>query len=327
MKGGLLLASSIILAFHAAWGCPDVCSCQPSSRTVDCSYQGLVEFPAQVPHQTQTLYLQGNQIRSLNLTTFANISGIQVLDLSNNSISVLSPRVFASLRDLKKLDLSYNSLNTLPESLGDQTRNLTYLAVKHNQIQRVNRSLLESLTHLKVLLVRSNPWQCNCQSMGLKLWLENFLYKGGFIDEVICNSPENRKGKDLLKIPFEMYRSCPPVSSPFVPANIHYHNSDHKTNGKYGHYMDTTDGGSHPECEPKSKPRPVNLRHAIATVVITGVICGIVCLMMLAAAVYGCAYAAVMAKYQRQLKEVERLASAAENGSSEEKEPLDSSLA
>ncbi|KAE8612746.1 hypothetical protein XENTR_v10012967 [Xenopus tropicalis] len=327
MKGGLLLASSVILAFHAAWGCPDVCSCQSSSRTVDCSYRGLAEVPALVPPQTQILYLQGNQIGSLNRASFANISGLQFLDLSNNSISALSLQVFAALHDLKKLDLSYNSLNALPELLGNQTRNLTFLAVKHNQIQRVDRSMLESLVNLKVLLVRSNPWQCNCQSMGLKLWLENFLYKGGFIDEVICNSPENRKGKDLLKIPFEMYRSCPPVAAPFLLANIHHHNSDYKNNGKHGHPTDAADGGSLPECEPKSKPRPVSLRHAIATVVITGVICGIVCLMMLAAAVYGCAYAAIMAKYQRQLKEVESLAPVAENGSPEEKEPLDSSLA
>ncbi|KAM4722532.1 leucine-rich repeat and transmembrane domain-containing protein 1 [Rhinophrynus dorsalis] len=349
MKGGLILASSVILVFHTAWGCPEFCTCQPSSRTVDCSYRGLVEIPNHLPPQTQILYLQGNQIRAINHTSFTNIPGLKILDLSNNSISVLSPfafhflrslqilnltdnlihylesQAFSSFLDLKELDLSSNSLSALPESLSNNTRNLTFLGLRQNQLQRIDRSMLETFTNLKVLLVKSNPWQCNCNTMALKLWLENFLYKGGTIDELICNSPENRKGNDLLKIPFETYKSCPPVTAPFPLANIHHHSSDHKSTGRHGHYVD--DGGSHIECEPKPKPRPVSLRHAIATVVITGVVCGIVCLMMLAAAVYGCAYAAIMARYHRELKEVERLAPVGEHGSAEEKEPLDSSLA
>jgi len=44
--------------------------------------------------------------------------------------------------------------------------------------------------------------------------------------------------------------------------------------------------------------------------------------MMLAAAVYGCAYAAITAKYHR-----EHLAPARQHGTPEEKEPFDSSLA
>ncbi|XP_075430985.1 leucine-rich repeat and transmembrane domain-containing protein 1 [Ascaphus truei] len=351
MKGGLILVSSFILVFHAAWGCPEICICQPSSRTVDCSYRGLVEIPTQLPPETQVLYLQGNQIRTINHTAFTDINGLKILDLSNNSISTLSPyafqvhrslqilnltnnfihylesQLFTSLPDLKELDLSFNSIFNLPESLANNSRNLTFLGVKHNQLQRIDRSLLDSFTNLKILLVKVNPWQCDCPVMDLKLWLENFLYKGGIIDEMVCTGPENRNGKDLLKIPFEMYKDCPPVTAQFLLAKIHHHNSEHRTTGKHGHHGDHADGGSHSDCEPKPKPRPVSLRHAIATVVITGVVCGIVCLMMLAAAVYGCAYAAIMAKYHRELKEVEHLAPVAEHGSPEEKEPLDSSLA
>ncbi len=62
----------------------------------------------------------------------------------------------------------------------------------------------------------------------------------------------------------------------------------------------------------------MNYRRAIATVVITGVICGIVSLMMLAAAVYGCAYAAINAKYERELK-----AKAKEVGLGEEKKNIE----
>ncbi|KAG9483622.1 leucine-rich repeat and transmembrane domain-containing protein 1 [Eleutherodactylus coqui] len=350
MKGGLLLISSLILVFQATWGCLEVCTCQPYSRMVDCSYRGLLDVPSHLPSQTQILYLQGNQIRVINHTSFINVPDLRILDLSNNSISrvplyafhylrslqvlnltnnyihYLEGQVFTPLLALKELDLSFNNVSSLPDSLGNNTRNLTFLGLKHNHLQAVDRMVLETFTNLKVLLVKSNPWQCSCPVLGLKLWLENFLYKGGIIDEVICTSPETRKGKDLLKVPFEFYKSCPPFTTSFPMANIHQHGPEHRSNGRHGYHGDHMDG-SHPECEPKPKPRPANLRHAIATVVITGVVCGIVCLMMLAAAVYGCAYAAIMAKYHKELKEVERIASAAEHGSAEEKEPLDGTLA
>ncbi|KAM3914906.1 LOW QUALITY PROTEIN: leucine-rich repeat and transmembrane domain-containing protein 1 [Leptodactylus fuscus] len=355
MKGGLLIASCLLLVFHASLGCPEICMCQPSSRTVDCSYRGLLDVPSHFPTQTQVLYLQGNQIRVINYTSFVNVPGLKItylttLDLSNNSISRVPPyafhylrslqilnltnnaihylegQVFTPLLALKELDLSFNNISTLPESLGNNTRNLTFLGLKNNHLQGVDRMVLETFTNLKVLLAKSNPWQCNCPVLGLKLWLENFLYKGGIIDELICTGPENRKGNHLLKIPFELYKSCPPLTTSFPMANIHQHSPEHRNNGRHGYHGDHTEGG-HPECEPKPKPRPANLRHAIATVVITGVVCGIVCLMMLAAAVYGCAYAAIMAKYHKELKEVERMASTTEHGSPEEKEPLDSSLA
>ncbi|KAM8930091.1 leucine-rich repeat and transmembrane domain-containing protein 1 [Pelodytes ibericus] len=351
MRGGLIFALSLVLVIQIALGCPELCTCQTSSKMVDCSYRGLLEIPNHLPPQTQILYLQGNQIRIINHTSLTNMPGLKILDLSNNSISIVSPYAFHSLRslqilnftrnfihylenqvfisliDLKELDLSSNRIFALPESLGNNTRNLTFLGARDNQLQKLDRSLLESFTNLKVLLIRGNPWHCSCHAMGLKLWLENFLYKGGTIDELICNNPENQRGKDLLSIPFEMYKDCPPLTSPFLLANIHHHSNEHRGIGRHGHPMDHADGSLHHECEQKPKPRPVSLRHAIATVVITGVVCGIVCLMMLAAAVYGCAYAAIMAKYHRELKEVENLAPAGEHGSAEEREPLDRSLA
>lgn len=55
---------------------------------------------------------------------------------------------------------------------------------------------------------------------------------------------------------------------------------------------------SQSDCELKPKPKLPNLRHAVATIVITGIVCGIVCLMILAATIYGCTYAAMTAQSQ-----------------------------
>ncbi|XP_050816551.1 leucine-rich repeat and transmembrane domain-containing protein 1 [Gopherus flavomarginatus] len=345
MKGDLLLVSSIIVLMHMVCGCPEKCLCHQTSKTVDCRNQGLVEIPSHVPPETLILQLQNNHIWRINENAFSEIPLLKILDLSNNSVSNLSSgafqglrylqvlnltknlihylenKTFSSLPQLKELDLSSNSILNLPETLGNNTGNITLLSVKYNKLQRLDRILLESLPNLKVVLFKNNPWQCTCHVIGLKLWLESFLYRGGISDGIICSTPENRKGKDLLKVPYEMYRTCPPTVAHVHLANIHHHSSEHRSSLKHTHHNENGES-SHSDCEPKPKPRPVSLRHAIATVVITGVVCGIVCLMMLAAAVYGCAYAAITAKYHR-----EHLAPVTAQGSPEEKEPFDSSLA
>ncbi|TFK12051.1 cytochrome c oxidase subunit 5B, mitochondrial-like [Platysternon megacephalum] len=345
MKGDLLLVSSIIVLMHMVCGCPEKCLCHQTSKTVDCRNQGLVEIPSHVPPETLILQLQNNHIWRINQNAFSETPLLKILDLSNNSVSNLSSgafqglrylqvlnltknlihylenKTFSSLPQLKELDLSSNSILNLPETLGNNTGNITLFSVKYNKLQRLDRILLESLPNLNVVLFKNNPWQCTCHVIGLKLWLESFLYSGGISDGIICSTPENRKGKDLLKVPYEMYGACPPTAAHVHLANIHHHSSEHRSSLKHTHHNENGES-SHSDCEPKPKPRPVSLRHAIATVVITGVVCGIVCLMMLAAAVYGCAYAAITAKYHR-----EHLAPVTEHGSPEEKEPFDSSLA
>lgn len=173
------------------------------------------------------------------------------------------------------------------------------------------------------------------------------------LDEVICSHPEEMRDRDLQKIPYQLFHTCMTNSYHYLFANIHHLESERllrgHTHGNHGHPSShalhvpmamgegLSSGGAVgggrglPECEPKQRPRPVNLRHAIATVIITGVVCGIVCLMMLAAAVYGCAYAAIMAKYQRELKKNEEMAvvtaQKADHTTADEKEPLENAIA
>nr|XP_010303864.1 PREDICTED: leucine-rich repeat and transmembrane domain-containing protein 1 [Balearica regulorum gibbericeps] len=321
MKGNWLLVLSIILLIYAAHGCPDKCLCYTASKTADCKNRGFTEIPARLPPEIQILQLQNNRIWRINQNVFTGTPLLKILDLSNNSLSSLAPGTFSFLPHLKELDLSSNSIIRLPETFGNSTGNITLLSLKHNKLQKMERVLLESLPNLKVVLFKDNPWQCNCNVFGLKLWLESFLYRGGISDGIICSTPGIRKGKDLLKVPYELFGACPLRTAHFHLASIHHHSFEHRSSLKHAHHNEHGEN-SRANCEPKPKPRPVSLRHAIATVVITGVVCGIVCLMMLAAAVYGCAYAAITAKYHR-----EHLAPVTQHGTPEEKEPFDSSLA
>uniref|UniRef100_A0A3P9II06 Leucine rich repeats and transmembrane domains 1 n=1 Tax=Oryzias latipes TaxID=8090 RepID=A0A3P9II06_ORYLA len=322
-----------------ARACPKECSC--NNKVVDCRGRGLYDIPRRLHPETQELYLQDNRIRGIVSMAFREIPLVRILDLSNNSITSISPTALLGLRTLQRLslahnslrefdrrllipihslsrlDLSHNSLGGLPGAMGDSLKNLSFLGLAYNRLTRLDRTLMEAMTLLDGLTLQGNPWRCDCQLIGLKLWLETYVFKGGAIDEVLCSQPEEMKNKDLQKVPYELFHACMATSYHYLFANIHHLESERLLRGH-----------TH-ECEPKQKQRPVNLRHAIATVIITGVVCGIVCLMMLAAAVYGCAYAAIMAKYQRELKKNEELAATkgADHATADDKEPLENAIA
>ncbi|XP_055270073.1 leucine-rich repeat and transmembrane domain-containing protein 1 [Moschus berezovskii] len=344
MEGELFLLSSVIFLLPVACGCPERCHCHSPSNAVDCSRQGLAEIPSDLPPQTLTLHLQDNQIHQLPTAAFKSVPQLTTLNLYNNSLSNLTPgvfhglqhlrvlnltqnslhflesRLFHSLPQLRELDLSSNNISHLPASLGEPWENLTVLAIQQNRLRQLDRALLESMPRMKRLFLKDNLWKCNCHLLSLKLWLETFVYKGGITDSVICVSPDTWKGKDLLEIPHELYHPCPfpslylqssQVPQGAAPRAVLRLSNSHSTGER-----------DHRECEIKPKPRPANLRHAVATIVITGVVCGIVCLMMLAAAIYGCTYAAITAQYHGG-----RLAQTNEPTKTEGKELFDSSLA
>ncbi|KAL7827623.1 hypothetical protein SRHO_G00333410 [Serrasalmus rhombeus] len=312
-SGGVVFALSTLLLVQAVSPCPKECSCDSYAKVVDCRGRGLYDIPHKLHPETQELYLQDNRIRGLGSMAFRETPQLRVLDLANNTITMLSPSALLGLRVLRSLSLANNS------------------------IREVDRTHLEALGSLEVLNLRGNPWKCDCQMIGLKLWLETFTFKGGVVDEVVCAQPHAMRERDLQQVPYELFHTCMTTSYSYLFANIHHLDNQHRL--LRGHLHPSPEAppyggefGPPPECEAKQKPRPVNLRHAIATVVITGVVCGIVCLMMLAAAVYGCAYAAIMAKYQRELKKREKEAGGGgtqrENTDREgEKEPLENAIA
>uniref|UniRef100_A0A673UPT7 Leucine-rich repeat and transmembrane domain-containing protein 1 n=1 Tax=Suricata suricatta TaxID=37032 RepID=A0A673UPT7_SURSU len=339
VAGELLLLSSVILLFRVVCGCPARCHCHSSSRSVDCSRQGLAEIPPDLPPHTLTLHLQDNQIHQLPAFAFRSVPHLRTLNLYNNSLSNLAPgvfhglqhlqvlnltqnslhslesRLFHSLPQLRELDLSSNNISHLPISLGKPWENLTVFAVQQNRLQQLDRELLESMPSVRLLFLKDNLWKCNCHMLSLKLWLEKFIYKGGIMDSVTCVSPHTWKGKDLLKIPHELYQPCSLPSAGTGTSRV----QQPDPGSPESHGLGQRDRS---ECELKPKPRPINLRHAVATVVITGVVCGIVCLMMLVAAIYGCTYAAVTAQHKAG-----RLAQTEETVKLEGKEPDDSSPA
>lgn len=147
------------------------------------------------------------------------------------------------------------------------------------------------------------------------------------MDAVECTLPKDLRGRDIRGVPVEMFNYC-------------LHMDNENGGGAGGTKVvsipcaRTTTAPSpensvlQSESEPldcaKQRYRPVSVRRAIGTVVIAGVVCGIVCIMMVAAAAYGCIYASLMAKYQRELKKRQPLMGDAEAEADPEEKQISS---
>lgn len=168
------------------------------------------------------------------------------------------------------------------------------------------------------------------------------------MDAVECTLPKDLRGRDIRGVPVEMFNYClqledenggeglrsgqggaPPCSRALSPSGAPV--SDKSNAGDDSSSSSSSNagggGGEAPADCVRARYRPVSVRRAIGTVVIAGVVCGIVCIMMVAAAAYGCIYASLMAKYQRELKKRQPLMGDGEADGEDREEKQISSVA
>ncbi|XP_047245066.1 leucine-rich repeat and transmembrane domain-containing protein 2 isoform X2 [Girardinichthys multiradiatus] len=294
-----------------ASSCPPSCLCVSDSLVVDCGERGLSSLPPMhlLPSGSHSLLLANNKLASLGASSFANLSSME------------------GLGSLHSLDLSLNGLSTIPIGLMDELQHLRWLSLAGNRLHALERAAFEPLANLQHLELGQNPWECDCNLRDFKHWMEWLLYRGGKVDALECTLPKDLRGRDIRGVPVEMFNYClqledenrgggggegarsgqggsPPCSKSALSSSGATPVSDNSGSTGVDSSASTGGGGggeASSDCV-RARYRPVSVRRAIGTVVIAGVVCGIVCIMMVAAAAYGCIYASLMAKYQRELK-------------------------
>ncbi|KAM4615556.1 leucine-rich repeat and transmembrane domain-containing protein 2 [Polymixia lowei] len=296
----------------------------------------------------EVLDLSNNYLDNLPAGLFRDMSNLTRLTLHNNSLTGLDRDLFQGLGSLQSLDLSLNGLSSVPLGLLDEVQGLRWLSLAGNRLHGLERAAFEPLANLQHLELGHNPWECDCNLRDFKHWMEWLLYRGGKVDAVECTLPKDLRGRDIRGVPVEMFNYClqledengaggggasrsgpgsgsggpasPPCSRNAVDPTVA---SD---SGNAGDESSAGGGEAPAECV-RARYRPVSVRRAIGTVVIAGVVCGIVCIMMVAAAAYGCIYASLMAKYQRELKKRQPLMGDGEADGEEREEKQISSVA
>nr|XP_014347983.1 PREDICTED: SLIT and NTRK-like protein 5 [Latimeria chalumnae] len=159
------------------------------------------------------LFLNGNLIKKLKPELFHGLQKLQYLFLQYNFISEIEPGTFDPVPNLELLFLNNNLLSSVPGDifLG---LNLRRLSIRSNRFTNLPVSgILDQLTALVQIDLHENPWECTCDVVGMKLWLEQ-LNTGVVVDHVICKTPKKFADKDMRSVASELL--CPDYSDIIV---------------------------------------------------------------------------------------------------------------
>jgi hypothetical protein len=105
---------------------------------------------------TRTLFLDGNQITSLESGAFTGLAGLSSLVLNHNQIASVKPGAFLGRRNLMNLDLSGNQITSLESGAFTGLSNLLYLNLMGNHIAGLEAVDLARLGNLTWLDLQSN---------------------------------------------------------------------------------------------------------------------------------------------------------------------------
>ncbi|XP_069746835.1 SLIT and NTRK-like protein 6 [Narcine bancroftii] len=160
------------------------------------------------------MYLNGNSIVRLRKEMFIGLRCLQYLYLEHNIIKEILPGTFSALSQLKVLYLNNNLLHSLPPHIFAGVP-LLRLNLKSNHLMHLPVSnVIDQLEFLVQIDLEYNPWDCTCDLVSLKQWIEK-LHKNVTISEIMCESPEKFAKKDLKMLNNELI--CPGLISILGP--------------------------------------------------------------------------------------------------------------
>eukprot|EP00096_Caligus_rogercresseyi_P013821 TRINITY_DN6421_c0_g1_i2.p1 TRINITY_DN6421_c0_g1~~TRINITY_DN6421_c0_g1_i2.p1 ORF type:complete len:1396 (-),score=344.95 TRINITY_DN6421_c0_g1_i2:865-5052(-) len=190
--------------------CPPECTC--TGTIVRCSHAKLTEIPEGLPRETSELYLDVNDIQSINSDRLRHLKSLARLDLSNNKINVLPPSIFANLTRLATLIVSYNKLQCIQEDAFAGLKNLRILSLHGNDISTIPEKAFTHTTSITHLALGSNPFYCDCNLKWLSEWVKTDYIEPGIAK---CAYPSPLKEKLLWTSPSDKF-----VCNEEIPSNI-----------------------------------------------------------------------------------------------------------
>ncbi|XP_015219107.2 SLIT and NTRK-like protein 6 [Lepisosteus oculatus] len=152
------------------------------------------------------LYLNGNKLTRLSPGMFAGLYNIEYLYLEYNMIKEILSGTFSTMPNLKLLSLNNNRLQTLPPLIFHRMP-LAELDLRKNLFMHLPVSnVLDHLDSLERIYLEDNPWDCSCDLVGLKQWIEK-LNKDTIVGTMLCHSPRKVAKTDLRFLRNELL--CP----------------------------------------------------------------------------------------------------------------------
>ncbi|XP_077204621.1 SLIT and NTRK-like protein 3 isoform X1 [Paroedura picta] len=169
------------------------------------------------------LYLNGNDIERLTPGMFRGLQSLHYLYFEYNQIREIQPAAFSLMPNLNLLFLNDNLLRTLPTDAFAGT-SLSRLNLRNNKFQYLPvAGVLEHLNAIVQIDLKLNPWDCTCDLVPLKQWIDT-ISSVIVVGDVLCATPENLTNRDIRSVELEVL--CPELlhaaaASPAPPAWDH----------------------------------------------------------------------------------------------------------
>lgn len=152
------------------------------------------------------LYLNGNRIEKISATMFLGLHNLEYLYLEYNVIKEIEAGSFNPLTNLKLLFLNNNRLNSLPAQIFRNVP-LVKLSLRKNVFMHLPVSnVLDQLNYLEQIYLEDNPWDCTCDLVSLKQWVEK-LSKDTVVGAILCHTPQKLSTAEVRNLKHDVL--CP----------------------------------------------------------------------------------------------------------------------
>lgn len=152
------------------------------------------------------LQLNGNRIEKISATMFLGLHNLEYLYLEYNVIKEIEAGSFNPLTNLRLLFLNNNLLNTLPAQIFRNVP-LVMLNLRKNVFTHLPVSnALEQLSFLEQIYLEDNPWDCTCDLVSLKQWVER-LTRDTVVGTILCKTPQKLAAVDVRNLKHDIL--CP----------------------------------------------------------------------------------------------------------------------
>lgn len=205
------------------------------------------------------LYLHENKLEVFRNDTFLGLESLEYLQADYNVIRRIESGAFRHLHKLRVLILNDNLIPALPPFLF-RSVSLTHLDLRGNRLKTLSyRGALEYIgRNLMEIQLEENPWNCACDIVQLRAWLERIPYTS-VVGEITCEYPFHLHGKDLREI--KRRDLCPTLTDAEVEANFGIPHKAGKArptkpSSMFSANQNTVSSVEHKNPKPTRKPRP-----------------------------------------------------------------------
>ena len=136
--------------------CPQRCTCDTDSKTVNCMNAGFKLVPSDISPDTRSLILDGNIFRHLRGSSFRNLHSLSNLSLRNCQINQIHAAAFEPFSDtLRALWMSNNTLTKKKYKFPSSMRNIELLDMSATGRKNYH-DIYHRLFNLKYLYLANN---------------------------------------------------------------------------------------------------------------------------------------------------------------------------